>query len=93
VYGAGEDDMSKNFDAITHQCWQMAQRVGTQIAELPMNARDGALAGTESCLRAAGGERGVEGQQLDSIVEIQMTAIRQAITDIDAKENRRVGKP
>jgi hypothetical protein len=36
-------------------CWAMAQRVGTQIAELPFNTRDVAFAGTEHCLREAGG--------------------------------------
>ena len=41
----------------------MAERVGTQIAELPINVREIAFAGAEICLRDAGYELGVAGQQ------------------------------
>jgi hypothetical protein len=66
----------------------MAQRVGTQIAELPFRARGAAFAGIEHCLRTAGNERGVGGQQLESIVDIQMRAIRQVVRDIDRGHKR-----
>jgi hypothetical protein len=81
--GSREDVMPEDFDTITRQCWAMAQRVGMQIAELPFKVRDVAFAGAEHCLRAAGSERGVAGQQLDRIVDLQMRAIRQIVTDID----------
>ena len=80
--------MPADFDARTRQCWEMAQRVGTQIAELPFKVRDVAFAGTERCLRAAGIEQGVAGQQLDSIVDVQMRAIRQIVADIDVSGSR-----
>ena len=64
--------MSENFDAVTRHCWAMAQRVGTQIAELPVRVREVAFAGAETCLRAAGSELGVGGQQLDILVDLQM---------------------
>jgi hypothetical protein len=84
--------MPEDIDAITRQCWAMAQRVGMQIAELPFKARGVAFAGTERCLRAAGSERGVGGRQLDSIVDFQMKAIRQIVTDIDVSGNPPGGK-
>jgi hypothetical protein len=84
--------MPVDFEAATRQCWEMAQRVGVQIAELPLKARDIAFAGAERCLRAAGSERGVVGRQLDCIVELQMGAIRQVVTDIDLSGSPKVGK-
>ena len=75
--------MSEDFDAITRHCWAMAQRVGMQIAELPIKVREVAFAGAEICLREAGSELGVAGQQLDSLVDLQMRAIRQIVTDLD----------
>ena len=75
--------MADDVDAITHQCRAMAQRVGMQIAELPIKVRDAAFAGAERCLRAAGSELGVAGQQLDRIVNFQMRAIRQIVADLD----------
>ncbi len=75
--------MPVDFEATTRQCWQMAQRVGLQIAGLPLKARDIAFAGAEHCLREAGSELGVVGRQLDCIVEFQMGAIRQVVTHLD----------
>jgi hypothetical protein len=33
-----EGEMPVDFDAATRQCWEMVQRVGVQIAELPLKA-------------------------------------------------------
>jgi hypothetical protein len=49
----------------------------------PVKMRETAFAGAERCLRAAGCELGVAGQQLDRIVDLQMKAVRQVVTDID----------
>ena len=81
--------MSENFDAVTRHCWAMAQRVGTQIAELPVRVREVAFAGAETCLRAAGSELGVGGQQLDILVDLQMGAIRQIVNDFEVCAARR----
>jgi hypothetical protein len=75
--------VSGNVDA-TAQCWAMAQRVGAKIAALPIAAREAAFDGTERCLREAGRELGVAGDQLDRIVDLQMWAIRQIVADSDA---------
>jgi hypothetical protein len=48
------------------------------------------LAGTERCFRDAGSEQGVGGQHLESIVDIQMRAIRQVVADIDLSGKRSV---
>jgi hypothetical protein len=61
----------------------MARRVGIQIAELPIKVRERALTGTETCLRDAGSELGIAGQQLESLVDLQMKAIRQVVADLD----------
>jgi hypothetical protein len=82
--------MPEDFDTIANRGWGMAERVGMQIAELPIKVREMALAGAEHCLREAGNERGVAGQLLDRIVNLQMRAIRQIVTDIDVGEVRRV---
>jgi hypothetical protein len=82
--------VSEDFDAVTRHCWAMAQRVGIQIAELPIKAREVAFAGVEICLREAGSELGVAGQQLDSLVDLQMRAIRQIVTDSTLAEVRGV---
>jgi hypothetical protein len=84
--------MSDDTETIAQPCWSMAQRVGMQIAELPIKIRDVAFAGTERCLRAAGAERGVAGQQLDRIVDRQMRAIRQVVTDIDLSGSPQGGR-
>jgi hypothetical protein len=79
--------VSENIYA-TAQCWAMAQRVGVTIAALPPAAREAAFDGTERCLRAAGSELGVAGEQLDRIVDLQMWAIRQIVAEIDANDGR-----
>ena len=84
--------MSDDFDATARHCWAMAQRVGMQIAELPMKVRERALAGAETCLRAAGSELGVADQQLDSLIDLQMKAIRQIVTDFDVAGRTAAGK-
>jgi hypothetical protein len=83
--------VSNDIDAITDQCWAMAERVGAQIAELPNDIRETAFAGAEHCLREAGSELGVAGQQLDCIVNLQMNAIRQVVTYMDVSRNPRGG--
>jgi hypothetical protein len=80
-----EGGMPVDFEATRRQCWGMAQRIGIQIAELPLKARDAAFAGAESCLRAAGNELGVAGEQIDNIVALQMRAIRQIVADTDRR--------
>jgi hypothetical protein len=75
--------VSEDFDLVARHCWTMAQRVGAQIAELHVKVREVALAGTETCLRAAGSELGVAGPQLESLVDLQMRAIRQIVADLD----------
>jgi hypothetical protein len=88
----GEGEGSQVIDAMAGQGWAMAQRVGMRIAELPIKARELAFAGTERCLRQAGNELGVVGQQLDRIVGLQMRAIRQIVTDIDVGGNQQGGR-
>jgi hypothetical protein len=83
-----EGEMPVDFEATRRQCWGMAQRIGIQIAELPLRARDAAFAGAEGCLRAAGNELGVAGQQLDSVVALQMRAIRQIVADTNRRAER-----
>jgi hypothetical protein len=78
--------LSEDQDATAFQCWAMAERVGTQIAKLPMRVRETAFSSAERCLREAGSERGVAGQQLDRIVELQMWAIRQIVAHIDISD-------
>ena len=77
--------MSEDIDAVARHGWVMARRVGTQIAELPIEAREAAFVESERCFRAAGSELGVTGQQLDSIVDFQMWAIRQVVVDLDVR--------
>jgi hypothetical protein len=84
-----EDEVSNDFDATARHHWAMAQRVGMQIAELPINVRDRALAGTETSLREAGSELGIAGQQLESLVDLQMKAIRRVVADLDDSETPR----
>jgi hypothetical protein len=81
--------VSNDFDATARHCWAMAQRVGMQIAELPLKVRERAFAGAETCLRAAGSELGVAGQQLESLVDLQMRAIRQTVTELDVSGSPR----
>jgi hypothetical protein len=80
--------VAEDADAVARHCWAMAERVGMQIAELAIETRETAFAGVERCLREAGRERGVGGQQLDAIVYLQMGAIRQVVADIDAISRR-----
>jgi hypothetical protein len=83
--------VSNDFDATARHYWAMAQRVGKQIAELPIKVRERALTGTETCLREAGSELGLAGQQLESLVDLQMKAIRQVVADLDNETSRRKG--
>jgi hypothetical protein len=81
--------VSEDFDAVARHCWAMAERIGAQIAELPAKVREVALAAAETCLRATGSELGVAGQQLETLVDLQMRAIRQIVTDLDVSGSPR----
>jgi hypothetical protein len=85
---AREASVSDDTEKMARHCWSMAQRVGMQIAELPIDMREMALVGAERCIRAAGRDLGVAGPQLDSLIDLQMRAIRQIVTDIDVSERR-----
>jgi hypothetical protein len=74
-----------------YQCWAIVERVGIQIGELPMMAREPAFAGAEHSLRTAGNEQGLTGQCLDMLVNLQMRAIRQIVTELDASGSSRKG--
>jgi hypothetical protein len=52
----------------------------------------GVVAAWPRCLREAGGDRGVANRQLDSIVYLQMRAIRQIVTNVDVGANPQGGK-
>jgi hypothetical protein len=78
--------VSDGTQTVAWHCWSMARRVGMQIAELPIDVREMAFAGAERCFRAAGRDLGVVGPQLDSIVDLQMRAIRQIVTDMDESQ-------
>jgi hypothetical protein len=80
--------VAEDADAVARHCWAMAERVGMQIAELAIETREAAFAGVERCLREAGSERSVGGEQLDTIVHLQMGAIRQVVADFDAVSRR-----
>jgi hypothetical protein len=84
--------VSDGTEKMARHCWSMAQRVGMQIAELAIDMRETAFAGAERCLRAAGRDLGVAGAQLDSFIDLQMRAIRQIVTDFDARERRRLDR-
>jgi hypothetical protein len=81
--------VSDNTETVAQHCWSMARRVGMQIAELPVDVRETAFVGAERCIRAAGCDLGVAGPQLDSLVDLQMKAIRQIVTDIEVSERRK----
>jgi hypothetical protein len=78
--------VSDGTQTVAWHCWSMARRVGMQIAELPIDVREMAFAGAERCFRAAGRDLGVVGPELDSIVDLQMRAIRQIVTDMDESQ-------
>jgi hypothetical protein len=76
--------MPKNAETIARQAWGMAQRVGMHIAGMPLEKRQAALAVAENSLRETANEMGITGDQIDRFIELQMNAIRQIITEIDA---------
>jgi len=84
--------VSEEIDAIARHRWARAERVGMQIAELPIKVRGIAFAGVERRLREAGNELGVAGQQLERIINLQMKAIRQAVADVDVGGSSQGGR-
>ena len=52
-------------------------------SRVTIKVREVALDGAENCFRAPGRDLGVGGPQLDSIIDLQMRAIRQIVADID----------
>jgi hypothetical protein len=71
-------------EAIARQSWGMAQRVGMQIAGLPQEEREPALAKAEISLRNTAVEMGIAGAQMDGWIDIQMRAIRGMVQQIEA---------
>jgi hypothetical protein len=67
----------EHVEAIARQSWGMAQRVGMQIAGLPQEEREPALAKAEISLRNTAVEMGIAGAQMDGWIDIQMRAIRE----------------
>jgi len=71
-------------NAIAKQLWGAAQRIGNEIAELPLDRRDAAFSACEKGLRQVAVELGLPADRAAGLIKIQMEAIRAMVTTIDA---------
>ena len=76
-------DVPEDVEALARHAWGAAQRIGMQIAELPLDRREAAFATAERAFQQAARELGHAGERVDEFIKIQMDAIREIVTNID----------
>ena len=64
--------------------WNMAQRVGVQIASLPIDKRDAAYEKVERVVREEARRMGIADEKIDEFGHVQMQVIRETVEKIDA---------
>lgn len=84
-------DQPENFEKIARRLWDMAQRVGMQVAEKPTGLRDAAFAIVERQVRQMAKEMRIADHRIDAFVRIQMEAVRAMVAQIDASGNPQGG--
>jgi hypothetical protein len=65
------------------QLWDMAQRVGMQIAGMPVEAREAGFKIAEREVRAIAGQMGIAADKVEAFVALQMQVIRETTEKID----------
>ena len=73
----------KDVEVIAQTAWGAAQRLGMQIAAMPLNQREAGFKICENTLRETAREMGVAGEQMDGFIKIPMEAIRGMVQNID----------
>lgn len=64
--------------------WNMAQRVGMQIAGLSIDKSDAAYEKVERVVREEARRRGIADERIDEFGHLQMQVIRETVEKIDA---------
>ena len=77
------DTPKSNVEEIAKKSWGMAQRVGMQIAALPLDKREEAFAKAKQSLEESARDMGIAGDQMDGFIKLQMEAIRSVVQNID----------
>lgn len=70
-------------ERIAKHAWGAAQRIGMQIAALPLEKRAEAFAKCEDALRDSAEKMGIAGPQMEGFVKLQMEAVRGMVQNID----------
>jgi hypothetical protein len=73
----------KAVEEIAKKALGAAQRLGMQIAAMPLHERQAGYAICEKSLRETAREMGIAGQQIEGFIRIQMEAIRGMVQNID----------
>jgi hypothetical protein len=73
----------KAVEEIAKKALGAAQRLGMQIAAMPLHERQADYAICEKSLHETAREMGIAGQQIEGFIRIQMEAIRGMVQNID----------
>jgi hypothetical protein len=85
-------DDQKQVEEIAKKAWGAAQRLGMQIAAMPLSQREAGFAICEDTLRETADKMGIAGPQMEGFIKIQMDAIRRMVQNIDVGGSPQGGK-
>ena len=78
-------------DEVAKAAWAAAQRIGMQIAALPIEQRAAAFAAVERGAQDTARQMGLAGKPMDEFIALQMNAIRGVVQSIDLGGNPQGG--
>ena len=78
-------------DEVARAAWAAAQRIGMQIAALPIEQRAAAFAGVERGAHETARQMRLAGRPMDEFIDNQMKAIRGVVQSIDLGGNPQGG--
>jgi hypothetical protein len=82
----------KVVEEIAQKAWGAAQRLGMQIAAMPLHEREAGFGICERSLRETARDMGIAGEQMGGFIKIQMEAIRGMVQNIDVGGSPQGGK-
>jgi hypothetical protein len=85
-------DVPKHVEEIAQKAWGAAQRLGMQIAAMPLHEREAGYAVCEESLCETARDMGIAGDKMEGFIKIQMEAIRGMVQNIDVGGSPQGGK-
>jgi len=76
-------DVPEHLEEIARKGWGAAQRLGMQIAAMPLDKREAGFGVCERVFRETARGMGIDAEKMEGFIKLQMEAIRGMVKNID----------